>query len=96
MQEQDADGRWVTVQLRNRFGLPRYQGNTSSGFLRRAESGTFGHCPLNVTKIHQTKGRYNSDHPKCWYLEKRKTMSVATIPGIINQTRIQSCPLQSN
>ena len=96
MQEQDADERWVTVQeLRDRFGLTRYQGNTVSGFLRRLESGPFGQFPYIVTRIEQTEGSHCSDPPKCRYLVKRKDISAATVPGMINQTRIQSRSLSS-
>jgi len=62
MQEQGADERWVTVQeLRDRFGLTRYQCNTVSGFLRRLESGPFGQYPFIVTRIEQTEGTHHSD-----------------------------------
>jgi len=87
MQEQDADERWVTVQeLRDRFGLTRYQCNTVSGFLRRLESGPFGQYAFMVTRIEQTEGCHRSDPPKCRYLVKRKDMGVATVPVMINQT----------
>ena len=95
MQEQGADERWVTVQeLRDRFGLTRYQGNTVSGFLRRLESGPFGQFPHRVSRIEQTEGSHRSNPPKCWYLVKRKGMS-ATVPGMITQTRIRSRSLSS-
>ena len=57
MQEQGADERWVTVQeLRDRFGLTRYQCNTVSGFLRRLEFGSFGQFPYIVTRIERAEG----------------------------------------
>jgi|WetSurMetagenome_2_1015567.scaffolds.fasta_scaffold537138_2 hypothetical protein len=88
MQEQGADERWITVQeLRDRFGLARYQGNTVSGFLRRLESGPFGQFPFIVTRIEQAEGGHRSDPPKCRYLVKRKDMGIATVPVMINQTR---------
>jgi len=91
MQEQGADERWVTVQeIRDRFGLTRYQCNTVSGFLRRLEFGPFGQYPFMVTRIEQMEGSNLSDPPKCRYLVKRKDMSTARVPGMINQTRIQS------
>ncbi|MFA5269472.1 MAG: hypothetical protein WC379_16025 [Methanoregula sp.] len=91
MREQGADERWVTVQeLRDRFGLTRYQGNTVSGFLRRLESGPFGQFPYIVTRIEQMDGNDRSNPPKCRYLVKQKVMSGATIPGMIRQTRIRS------
>ena len=96
MQEQGADERWVTVQeLRDRFGLTRYRGNTVSGFLRRLESGPFGQFPFIVTRIEQTERYSLSDPPKCRYLVKRKDMGSPKVPGMINQTRIQSRTLSS-
>jgi len=71
MQEQGADERWVTVQeLRERFGLTRYQGNTVSGFLRRLESGPFGKFPFIVASITRAEGENPSDPKKCRYLLK--------------------------
>ena len=95
MQEQNADEQWVTVQeLRDRFGLTRYQGNTVSGFLRRRESGSFGQFPYIVTRIEQMDGSDRSNPPKCRSLVKRKGVN-ATIPEMINQTRIRSRSLSS-
>ena len=52
MQENGADERWVTVQeLRDRFGLSRYQSVTVSAFLRRLEQGPFVRFPYIVLKI---------------------------------------------
>jgi hypothetical protein len=91
MQEQGADERWVTVQeIRHRFGLTRYQGNTVSGFLRRLESGPFGQFPFIVSRIEHTERSHLSDPLKCRYLVKRKEIYTATVPGMINQTRAQS------
>jgi len=71
MQEQGADERWVTVQeLRERFGLTRYQCNTVSGFLRRLESGPFGKFPFIVASIIREEGENPSDPKKCRYLLK--------------------------
>lgn len=71
MQEQGADERWVTVQeLRDRFGLTRYQCNTVSGFLRRLQSGPFGKFPFIVTNITREEGENPSDPKKCRYLLK--------------------------
>jgi hypothetical protein len=96
MQEQGADEKWVTVQeLRDRFGLTRYQGNTVSGFLHRLEFSPFGQFPYIVTRIEQMDGSHRSNPPKCRYLVKRRVMSVANVPGMINQTRIQSRSLLS-
>jgi hypothetical protein len=71
MKEQGADERWVTVQeLRERFGLTRYQCNTVSGFLRRLESGPFGKFPFIVASITRKEGENPSDPQKCRYLLK--------------------------
>lgn len=73
MGEQCADERWVTVQeLRDHFGLTRYQCNTVSGFLRRIACGPFGRFPYIVLRIGQVPGGHPSDPPKCRYLVKRK------------------------
>lgn len=71
MQEQGSFEQWVTVQeLRDRFGLTRYQCNTVSGFLRRLESGPFGQFPFIVAKITREDGENPSDPKKCRYLLK--------------------------
>lgn len=71
MEENMADERWVTVQeLRERFGLTRYQCNTISGFLRRLESGPFGQFPFIVASITREDGENPSDPKKCRYLLK--------------------------
>jgi len=71
MQEQESAECWVTVQeLRDRFGLTRYQCNTVSGFLRRLKLGPFGQCPLTVAKILREEGGNPSDPKKCRYLLK--------------------------
>ena len=73
MQAQGSCERWVTVQeLRNRFGLSRYQCNTVSGFLRRLHAGTFGQCPYIVVRIESIAGYQPAAPPKCRYLVKRK------------------------
>ncbi|MFA6362703.1 hypothetical protein [Methanoregula sp.] len=52
MKESAADKRWVTVQeIRDRFGLTRYQSVTVSAFLRRLEQGPFVRFPYIVLKI---------------------------------------------
>lgn len=68
MEENAAHERWVTVQeLRDRFGLTRYQCNTVSGFLRRLESGPFGQFPFIVASITREDGENPSDPKKCRY-----------------------------
>ena len=74
MQEQGGAERWVTVQeLRDRFGLTRYQCNSISGFLRRLEFGSFGRYPYTVARI-EYSGRDSPSIPqKGRYLVRRKT-----------------------
>ena len=73
MQEQGSVERWITVQeLRDRFGLTRYQCNTVSGFLRRLEFGPFGQFPFIVAKIIREKGENPSDPKKNRYLLKQR------------------------
>lgn len=82
MREQSADERWVTVQeLRERYGLTRYQCNTVSGFLRRLHAGTFVQCPYIVLRIEQVEGHRPGDPPKCRYLVKRRDekQGIATV-----------------
>ncbi len=87
MVENGTDERWVTVhELRQRFGLTRYQYNTISGFLRRLEFGSFGQCPYIVVRIDKVKRTSPSDPPKCRYLVKRKHMTAAGDMGMIQYT----------
>jgi|SRR5208337_5042673 len=52
MKENAADERWITVhELRDRFGLTRYQSNTVSAFLRRLNFRPFVRFPYIVLKI---------------------------------------------
>lgn len=52
MTENATDECWVTVQeLRDRFGLSRYQGVIVSAFLRRLERGPFVRYPYIVLRI---------------------------------------------
>ncbi|MFZ1897890.1 hypothetical protein [Methanoregula sp.] len=75
MREQGADKRWVTVkELRDRFGLTRYQCNTVSGFLRRLEFGTFGRYPFTVLRIERVDGEGPAAPPKCRYFITRKDL----------------------
>jgi hypothetical protein len=87
MQEQGAEERWITVQeLRDRFGLTRYQCNTVSGFLRRLEFDTFGRFSYRVIRIEHVKGAGPSGPPKCRYLIKRKNLPATGIPDRMDQT----------
>ena len=89
MQEQDAEERWITVQeLRDRFGLTRYQGNTVSGFLRRLHAGTFGQFPYIVLRIEPAEGVTLSGPPKCRYLVKRKHLSPA-VPEMMDRAGVR-------
>jgi hypothetical protein len=91
MVENGADERWVTVQeLRQRFGLTRYQYNTISGFLRRLEFATFGQCPYIVVRIEKVKRASPSEPLKCRYLVKRKNISTAHITGMMHHTGMRA------
>ena len=91
MVENGTSERWVTVQeLRQRFGLTRYQYNTISGFLRRLEFGTFGQCPYVVARIEKVERASPSDPPKCRYLVKRKMMTPAHVPGMVHHTGMRA------
>jgi hypothetical protein len=80
MEEQDADRQWVTVQeLRDRFGLTRYQCNTVSGFLRRLECSAFGRFSYTVLRIESIARRTPSDPPKYRYLVQKKTLPAAAL-----------------
>jgi hypothetical protein len=82
MEEQGTDDRWVTVQeLRDRFGLTRYQCNTVSGFLRRLEFRSFGGFPYIVMRIERAGGTTSSNPPKCRYLVKRKPVHGTEVPA---------------
>jgi hypothetical protein len=90
MKEQDVDEQWVTVQeLRDRFGLTRYQCNTVSGFLRRLEFGSFGQCPYIVARIEPADGATLSGPPKCRYLVKQKNKNATAIQAILHHTGMQ-------
>jgi len=86
MEENAADERWITAhELRDRFGLTRYQSNTVSAFLRRLEVGPFRQYPFIVVKIALDEGEKPSDPKKCRYLlKRRKCPSVRQ-----KQTRLQ-------
>ena len=82
MQVQGYDERWVTVQeLRDRFGLSRYQCNTVSGFLRRLHAGTFGQCPYVVVRIESVAGHQPAAPPKSRYLVKLREPNLHTDYG---------------
>ena len=71
MEENRADERWITAhELRDRFGLTRYQSNTVSAFLRRLNIGPFGRFPFIVAKIELELGEKPSDPKKYRYLLK--------------------------
>lgn len=86
MQEQESAERWVTVQeLRDRFGLTRYQSNTVSAFLRRLRLGPFGQYPFIVVKIERMNGKNPSDVKKCRYLLTLRVHH-ALQPGLVHGT----------
>ena len=72
MSEKGADERWITAhELRDHFGLTRYQSNTVSAFLRRLSTRRpFGGFPFIVEKIRWEDGEKPSDPKKCRYLLK--------------------------
>jgi hypothetical protein len=73
MEENAADQRWITAhELRDRFGLTRYQSNTVSAFLRRLNVGPFGRFPFIVEKIEQQARENPSDPKKSRYLLRRR------------------------
>ncbi len=71
MEENAAEERWITAhELRDHFGLTRYQSNTISAFLRRLKLGPFSQFPFIVAKIALEEGEKPSDPKKCRYLLK--------------------------
>jgi hypothetical protein len=73
MKEEGEDERWVTVQeLRDRFGLTRYQCNTVSGFLHRLQHGNFAQFPFIVIKREWAPASRISDNRVYRYLVKRR------------------------
>ncbi len=71
MEENSANEQWITAhELRDHFGLTRYQSNTVSAFLRRLERGPFSQFPFIVAKIALEKGENPSDPKKYRYLLK--------------------------
>jgi hypothetical protein len=89
MKEQRTNEQWVTVQeLRDRFGLTRYQCNTVSGFLRRLEFRSFGQFPYIVSRIEHTEGVTPSDPPKCRYLVKRKNCTAGVNLALMHHAGI--------
>ena len=84
MEEQGADEQWVTVQeLRDRFGLTRYQCNTVSGFLRRLGFSSFGQFPYIVLRIETAGTARVSDPRRCRYLVTRKNGKPARLPELL-------------
>lgn len=78
MEEEGADERWVTVQeLRDRFGLTRYQCNTVSGFLHRLQHGNFVQFPFIVLKREWAPTPCISDARVYRYLVKRRDIGPA-------------------
>jgi hypothetical protein len=78
MEENRADERWITAhELRDRFGLTRYQSNTVSAFLRRLGLGPFGQYPFIVAKIERAEGLKPSDPKKCRYFLKLRKCNTA-------------------
>ena len=78
MREMESDERWITVhELRDHFGLTRYQSNTVSAFLRRLRLGPFGRFPFIVARIERLNGKNPSDPKKSrYYLKLRECLPV--------------------
>jgi len=96
MEEHGGNERWITVyELRDHFGLTRYQCNTVSGFLRRLKFGTFGRFPYIVLRIEQEGGTNPSDPKKCRYLVKRKDMPSHALLKSHNQIPAREQPAAS-
>jgi hypothetical protein len=92
MEEHGTDERWLTVhELRDRFGLTRYQCNTVSGFLRRLEYATFGRFPFIVLRIEQAGRTHPSDPPKYRYLVKRKGQACTAQSGTPVTPEMMNC-----
>jgi len=91
MQDSGSDARWVTVQeLRDRFGLTRYQCNTVSGFLRRLEFGAFGRYPYIVLRIERVDGEGPAAPPKCRYFITRKDLPATGTLNMRDHARVLS------
>lgn len=89
MREEATDELWVTVQeVRNRFGLTRYQGNTVSGFLRRLHSGPFRQYPYVVLRVDHVAGHRPSDPLKYRYLVRKKAGSNDTVTIPVQDTQM--------
>ena len=79
MEENAADERWITAhELRDRFGLTRYQSNTVSAFLRRLEVGPFRQYPFIVAKIATGRGRKTVRSQKMPVSSETKEMQYRT------------------
>jgi hypothetical protein len=89
MMEQGTGEHWVTVQeLRDHFGLTRYQCNTVSGFLRRLEFSSFGRFPYIVARIEHTGGVNPSDPVRSRYLVKWKDSPAGAFAGTVHHAGI--------
>ncbi len=78
MKENGADERWITVhEIRDHFGMTRYQSNTISAFLRRLHTGPFTRFPFIVAKIALEDGEKPSDPKKYRYLLKLRDYNPA-------------------
>ncbi|NMB78576.1 MAG: hypothetical protein GYA23_05720 [Methanomicrobiales archaeon] len=97
MEEEGATIRWVTVQeLRDRFGLTRYQCNTVSGFLRRLEFGTFGQFPYIVSRIEHGTIAGASHTSSSRYLVQHRSMQRRPQPGFPYPDTVKVKPVSSD
>jgi hypothetical protein len=84
MKEEGPDERWVTIQeLRDRFGLTRYQCNTVSGFLHRLQHGNFAQFPFIVLKREWAPTPRISDTRVYRYLVKRRDIGAAALQDLV-------------
>ena len=85
MEESGEPERWVTVRnLRERFGLSRYQSGTIAGFLHRLEFSSYGQFPYIVKKIEMLERETRSSPLRYRYLVARRTgrpMGTTPHPG---------------
>jgi hypothetical protein len=93
MTQNAADERWITVhEIRDHFGLTRYQSNTVSAFLRRLNVGPFGRFPFVVAQIAHEENKNPSCPRKYRYLVKLRGCSTVyrrlnEDPGIRQENR---------
>ncbi|WP_292368250.1 hypothetical protein [Methanoregula sp. UBA64] len=74
MEESGEPEQWVTVrEIRERYGLPRYQSGTIAGFLHRLEFSSYGEFPYIVKKVEMLEREGRSSPLRYRYLLARRT-----------------------